>query len=179
MKHRNKREIAINRLVFLFLLLCLILHLLPLAMVVLGSLKSYSEVMTDVLSLPQKFSLENYTQVFTQMDYPHAFLNTLLVTVIGVTGIVALGSTAGYKLSRTNTRFSYIVFLLCIMPMMIPFQSFMITLVKISKEMHLINSLWGLSVIYWGLGTPMAIFLYHGFTRGIPRDILRRLTKSA
>lgn len=171
MKHKNKREARINRLVFLFLLVCLIVHLLPLAMVVLGSLKTYSEVMTDVLSLPREFSLQNYTQVFTQMDYPHAFLNTLLVTVIGVAGIVVLGSTAGYKLSRTNTRFSYIVFLLCIMPMMIPFQSFMITLVKISKEMHLINSLWGLSIIYWGLGTPMAIFLYHGFTRGIPKEL--------
>lgn len=28
-----------------------------------------------------------------------------------------------------------------------------------------------ISVIYWGLGAPMAIFLYHGFTRGIPKEL--------
>ena len=55
--------------------------------------------------------------------------------------------------------------------MMIPFQSFMITLVKIAVGLNLTNSVWGLSTIYWGLGTPMAIFLYQGFSKGIPTEI--------
>lgn len=47
----------------------------------------------------------------------------------------------------------------------------MITLVKISKSLHLLNSIWGLSVIYWGLGTPLSVFLYHGFVKGISTEL--------
>lgn len=170
-KHKIKKRSLSSMLIFLFLVICLIIHLMPLGMVILGSLKTYSEVMTNVLSWPQTFSFVNYADVFMKMNYPKAFGNTLFVTVIGVSGIVLLGSMAGYKLSRVKTRFSYILFLLCIMPMMIPFQSFMITLVQIAKKMGFINNLLGLGIIYWGLGAPMAIFLYHGFTKGIPLEL--------
>lgn len=55
--------------------------------------------------------------------------------------------------------------------MMIPFHSIMITLLKVSRDLGVQGSLWGLSLIYVGLGAPMAVFLYHGFTKGIPLEI--------
>ncbi len=82
-----------------------------------------------------------------------------------------MSSMAGYKLSRTKTRVSWLVFLICIAPMMIPFQSFMITLVKIAKILHLTGSTYGLGVIYWGLGAPLSLFMYHGFVKTIPKEM--------
>lgn len=158
-------------LIFIFLLVVLVVYLSPLVLMVFGSFKSYSEIMSNVLSVPQSFSMKNFEGVFTSMNYPKSFLNTLIVTVIGVVGIVIISSMAGYKLSRVKTRYSYILFLFCIMPMMIPFQSFMITLVKIARQMGLIGNLYGLGIIYWGLGAPLSIFLYHGFVKSIPREL--------
>ena len=160
-----------NAIVYLALIVILFVYLSPLAMVVLNALKPYDEIMKNVLSLPETFSLNNFRVVFENMNYPTAFLNTLTVTVLGTLGIVVLGSMAGYKLARVKTVYSRICFLLCIMPMMIPFQSFMITLVQISKMFGLTSNVFGLPVIYWGLGSPMAIFLYQGFSKGIPLDL--------
>lgn len=143
----------------------------PLFLVAINSLKSYSEVMTDVVSLPQSYMLENYIKTYEMMEYPRLFLNTLIVTVIGVTGVVIISSMAGYKLSRVQTRYSWFVFILCIAPMMIPFQSFMIALVKVVKTLHLINSTWGLGVVYWGCGAPLALFMYQGFVKSVPREL--------
>jgi len=152
-------------------LILLIVMLSPLALIVLGSFKTYSEIMTNAISIPEKLSFQNFLNVFRDMNYPRAFLNTVIVTFLGTLGIVFIGSLAGYKLSRTKTNLSYILFIFSIIPMMIPFQSYMIALVKISKSLHLIDSIWGLSIIYWGLGSPLAIFLYHGFVKGIPKEL--------
>jgi ABC-type sugar transport system, permease component len=165
---KQKRSSGI---VFAVLFVLLVIYLSPLVLMIFGSFKSYSEIMSNVLSIPQSFSFANFQNVFTSMNYPQSFLSTLIVTIIGVAGIVVVSSLAGYKLSRTKTRYSYILFLFCIMPMMIPFQSFMITLVKISRQLGLIGNLYGLGIIYWGLGAPLSIFLYHGFVKGIPHEL--------
>lgn len=166
----NKNRTS-SYILFAVALVLLIVFLSPLAMIVLGAFKTYSEIMTNAISIPENLSFENFYNVFRDMNYPKAFLNTASVTFIGTFGIVIIGSLAGYMLSRTKTKLSYILFIFCIFPMMIPFQSYMITLVKISKSLNLINSIWGLSIIYWGLGSPLAIFLYHGFVKGISMEL--------
>ncbi|MFO7160937.1 MAG: carbohydrate ABC transporter permease [[Clostridium] cellulosi] len=165
---KTKTSSIITFVVMLIILAC---YLSPLLLMVFGSFKSYSEIMSHVLEVPQRFSFDNFKNVFESMNYPRSFLNTLFVTVFGVAGIVVISSLAGYKLSRTKTRYSYLIFLFCIMPMMIPFQSFMITLVKLAKELGLLGNLYGLGIIYWGLGAPLSIFLYHGFVKGIPHEL--------
>lgn len=156
---------------FFLMLAVLAIYLSPLLLMFFGSFKTYSEIMSNVLGAPEKWAFTNFANVFTSMNYPRTFLNTLTITAIGVVGIVIISSMAGYKLSRVKTKYSYLVFLFCIMPMMIPFQSFMITLVKIAKQLGFIGNLYGLGIIYWGLGAPLSIFLYHGFVKNIPYEL--------
>ena len=155
----------------ILLFIAALIYLYPLFLVAINSLKSFQEIMADVVALPEKLNFENYVKAYEVLRYPSLFLNTLTATVIGTAGVVLISSMAGYKLSRTKTRYSWLVFLLCIAPMMIPFQSLMIALVKISKLMHLTNSTYGLGVIYWGLGAPLALFLYHGFVKTVPVEL--------
>jgi len=150
---------------------CAVIYLYPLILVVINSMKSFSEIMTNVVALPSRLSGANFVNAFTLMSYPNLFLNTLLVTFIGTTGVVLLASTAGYKLSRTRSRYSWIMFLLCVAPMMIPFQSFMIALVKVARTLHVTKTIWGLGIIYWGLGVPLSLFMYHGFVKTVPREL--------
>ena len=74
-------------------------------------------------------------------------------------------------MARVKTRYSRFCFLFCIAPMMIPFQSFMLTLVNVATTLHINGKIWGLAIIYWGLGAPMSIFLYQGFAKGIPLEL--------
>jgi raffinose/stachyose/melibiose transport system permease protein len=156
----------------LLLVALAVLIMYPLFLVLINSFKSYTEVMSDVTALPgHGLHWENYLQVIKLMDYPRLFCNTLLITALGVAGTVIFSAMAGYKLSRTKTRYSWLVFLLCVGAIIIPFQTIMITLVKIAKILGLLNSLHGTAVIYWGLACPFAIFLYHGFVKTIPVEL--------
>jgi raffinose/stachyose/melibiose transport system permease protein len=166
-----KSKLGRNAMIELGLLLLAILFLYPIGLVFVNSVKSFSEVMSDVIALPKHLSLTNYTYVWKYINYPRLFLNNLIITTVGTLGILFFGSMAAYKLSRTKTRVSWLLFLLCIAPILIPFQTIMITVVKVAKELHMTNSVLGLAVQYWGFGAPLAVFIYHGFVKGIPREI--------
>ena len=55
--------------------------------------------------------------------------------------------------------------------MLIPFSSIMIPIYRVILALKLKNSLLGLSLVYAGLGVSMAVFLYHGFVKGIPQEL--------
>jgi raffinose/stachyose/melibiose transport system permease protein len=148
-----------------------LVYLYPLFLVIINSFKTYEEITVNVIALPKKPTLDNYIDTWKIMEYPPLFFNTLIATALGVAGVVLISSLAGYKLSRTKTAYSWIVFIVLIAPMMIPFHSFMIALVKVARNMRLTRTPWGLGVLYWGLGASLAIFLYHGFVKTIPKEL--------
>ncbi|MBW4839485.1 MAG: carbohydrate ABC transporter permease [Paenibacillaceae bacterium] len=148
-----------------------ILFLYPLFLTIINSLKSFSEVMTDVIALPKKLTFDNYSYVWEFINYPRLFLNNTVITVLGLAGIVLISSIAAYKLARTKSKASSIIYFICIMPMLIPFQSIMLTVLQMAKNFHLSDSTWGLGILYWGFGAPLALFIYHGFVKGIPKEI--------
>jgi len=153
------------------MILLALLFLYPIFLVIYNSLKTFQEVMIDVIALPKGFAWENYAYVWDKMDYPRLFLNNMIVTGIGVAGVVFIASIATYMLSRTKSKYSTVIYMLCILPMLIPFQSIMVTVLKFMKMIHLSDSVWGLGIQYWGFGAPMAVFIYHGFMKGIPREL--------
>ena len=148
-----------------------LVYIYPLILVIINSLKTFAQIMENVIALPSHLEWENFANAFRLMRYPNLFINTLIVTCMGTAGVVLLASLAGFKLSRTRTRISWLVFLVCVAPMMIPFHSFMIALVKVARTFHLTNSIWGLGVVYWGLGVPLSLFLYHGFVKTVPTEL--------
>ncbi|MCC3376063.1 carbohydrate ABC transporter permease [Cohnella sp. REN36] len=153
------------------MILLSLLFLYPLFLAVINSMKSFQEVMTDVIALPKKLTFANYSYVWEFINYPRLFLNNTVITVLGLAGIILVSSIAAYKLSRTKSRSSAIIYFICIMPMLIPFQSIMLTVLKTARYLHLSDSTWGLGLLYWGFGAPLAVFIYHGFVKGIPKEL--------
>ena len=131
----------------------------------------YSQQYTNILSLPNEWQIDNYVQAFTKTNYLKSLFNTVYLVVLSLSGIVLFSSMAGYKLARTKSKLSTFIFFVFIMSMLIPFHSIMIGLVDVANKLNVQGSLWGLSIIYIGIGSPMAVFLYHGFTKNIPREI--------
>jgi raffinose/stachyose/melibiose transport system permease protein len=84
---------------------------------------------------------------------------------------VAFSAMAAYILDRRKTRYTKFLYAVIITPMLIPFQTIMITLLKSMNVIGLSGSTWGLGVQYWGFGVPMAAFIYYNFMKTVPREI--------
>lgn len=155
----------------IILLLCAVIYIYPVFLMFINSFKSFKEVLVDVVAMPGQLQWDNYTHVIEKINYGRLFFNNLVITVVGIAGIVFLASLTAYILARRSTRFTKFAYMFCIIPMLVPFQTIMITLVKVMKSMHLSNSLLGLGIQYWGFGIPMAVFIFMGFIKTIPRAI--------
>jgi raffinose/stachyose/melibiose transport system permease protein len=105
------------------------------------------------------------------MDFGKALLNSIIITVVSNLVIVLFCSMAAYKLVRTKSKLSSILFFILVSAMIIPFQSIMIPLMKVGNKLHLLNSHWGLVIMYLGFGSALSIFLYHGFIKTIPVEL--------
>ncbi|KKI89883.1 sugar ABC transporter permease [Bacillus sp. SA1-12] len=166
---RENRAVSFS--ISLILTVFAVISFFPIYMAVINSFKTQGEIFNSVLSMPKSLSLENYMGVFSELNLLGSGFNTLIVTVIGLAGIVFCGSLAGYKLARTSGKLSALIFTLFIASMLVPFHSIMITLSQMAKILGFQGSLYGLGLIYIGLGVNMAVFLYHGFVKSIPKEL--------
>ena len=147
------------------------LYIYPVFLMVDNSLKPFKEILTNVLALPSHLEWANYTYVIEKMEYFRLFWNNVVITVIGIAGIVAFSSMAAYILDRRQTPVTRALHTFIITPMLIPFQTIMITLLKFMNIIHLNGTTWGLGIQYWGFGIPMATFIYFNFMKSIPTEI--------
>ncbi|AIQ31124.1 sugar ABC transporter permease [Paenibacillus sp. FSL P4-0081] len=157
--------------IFLFLLAGAVITLFPVYMGVLNSLKTEGDMMNNILAIPSKLEFGNYSDAFEKTNFLRSLGNTVVVAATGLVGIILFSSMAGYKLSRTPGRLSTFLFNLFVLSMLIPFHSIMISLNRISMKLAVQGTTVGLGLIYIGLGVSMAIFLYHGFVKSVPRDL--------
>lgn len=167
------REKEKCKIVFLTVVMILvsIIYIYPVLLMFINSVKPFAEVVTNVIALPSKLEWKNFSYVIEKMEYWRLFLNNVIITILGIVGIVFISSLAAYILNRRRNRYTKIAHTLIITPMLIPFQTIMITLLKVMNVIKLSNSRIGLGIQYWGFGIPMATFIYSNFMSTIPKEI--------
>jgi raffinose/stachyose/melibiose transport system permease protein len=145
--------------------------LMPILLALMNSFKTNGELLSNVLSLPRRIHFDNYLRTWGKMNFLRSFGNTVLAAALGVAMMVLFGGMAGWRLCRTKTKLSAVLFSLFVFTMLIPFSAIMIPLYKVVLNLKIKNSLIGLSFIYAGIGVNTAIFLYHGFIKNIPVEL--------
>ncbi len=148
-----------------------LVFLIPFYFIVINSLKSFSEILINTAAWPDQFQWSNYVEAWGRLKYPKVFLNSLIITIFSNLVIVVFCSMAAYRLVRSPNKISKILFILFISAMVIPFQSIMIPLIRVTSHLGLLNNIPGIIVMYLGFGAGLSIFLYHGFIKAIPREI--------
>ncbi|MCR5033360.1 MAG: carbohydrate ABC transporter permease [Lachnospiraceae bacterium] len=167
----HKKQILGKILLLICLTIVALVYIYPVFLMFMNSIKPFGEVVADAIALPKAPTFENVTYVVDKIKYGSLFLNNVEITLIGIAGIVAFASIAAYILDRNRGKLSSAIYTLIITPMLIPFQTIMITLLKAMNVIHLDQSKIGLGIQYWGFGIPMACFIFYNFMKTIPREI--------
>ena len=168
---RQKKRIAQKAVLIFVLTIATCFYIYPVFLMFMNSVKPFGEIVSDAIALPTTLAWENYTYVIDKIKYVKLFLNNVIITVTGIVGIVAFSSIAAYILDRRKNRYTRLAYTAIITPMLIPFQTIMITLLKSMNVLHLSGSKLGLGVQYWGFGIPMATFIFYNFMKTIPKEI--------
>ncbi|ANS77370.1 sugar ABC transporter permease [Paenibacillus yonginensis] len=148
-----------------------LLFLVPFYFLLVNSVKEYGSILTDSAGWPAAFHWSNYREAWKATEFPKAFLNSLIVTVVSNLLLSLICAMAAYKMVRRPTRFNKLLYLAFVAAMVIPFQAIMIPLVKVLSGLSLMDSTAGLILAYLGFGAPITVFLFHGFVKSVPVDI--------
>jgi ABC-type glycerol-3-phosphate transport system permease component len=145
----------------------------PMVWVAYSSLKPDEAIFHDTFALPAAGNIrtENYARAWHEARFADYFFNSVLVTTVSVTLIVALGAMAGYALSRFYHPLGQVIFWLFLAGLMIPAQLAVVPLFFELKQLGLLNSRAGLILVYTANGLPFAIFILTGFFRSLPRTL--------
>ena len=152
-----------------------VIYLYPIFLVLLNSFKSNASINTDTFAFPNSQTFmhwQNYIKGMTFGDYP--FLKSVaysfIITVLSSALILICTSMAAWYISRVDSVFCRFVYYLCVFSMIVPFQMVMFTLSKTADTLKL-NTPWTIPVIYLGFGAGLAVFMFAGFVKSIPRSI--------
>jgi raffinose/stachyose/melibiose transport system permease protein len=167
----NKNYTKRTFLLEIFAIMLGLLFLVPFYFVTINSVKGFSEILIDAAALPKEILFSNYAKVWEIINFQDAFLNSLIITVFSVIGIVLISSMAAWKMVRTPGKMSKFLFILFVSAMVIPFQTVMIPLMKLGGMFGVMNSIPGIVIMYFGFGVSLSLFLYHGFVKTIPEEI--------
>ena len=165
MTMKQKRKLT-NLFLYIFLIACAGVFLVPLLIMVLGSFKNSIEVTAFSLSLPEKWLFGNYVQVFNK-DFIRAVVNSLMITGVSVIINIALASMASFIIVRRTGKFSSFLYYFFFMGSLIPQQ--VIPTIKMLKTMHFYGTIPSAILMYIVINLPFACFLYAGFIKGVSR----------
>jgi multiple sugar transport system permease protein len=143
---------------------------IPFIWMILSAFKTESEVMQIPPTLwPNKFTLENFYNLFENMNFALYLKNTLIIVLCSFIGLF-LNAMAGYGFAKFKFKGKEKLFYLVLATMMIPGQVTMIPVYLILNQMHLTNTMIG--IVLPGLVGAFGIFLFRQFMSTIPDELL-------
>ncbi|WP_409342895.1 carbohydrate ABC transporter permease [Paenibacillus sp. MBLB4367] len=145
----------------------------PLVWTVFGALKDNQQFFLgkpwDLPKLPLLW--DNFTYVFEKYHFGSYFVNSIVVT-IGSTALgVLLSATTAYVLARYAFRGSGVLYYTFLAYMMIPPFLGIIPLFFLMDDLHMTNSLIGLTLVYAITAVPFGVFVLVGFFRTLPNEL--------
>ncbi|GBG11161.1 sugar ABC transporter permease [Paenibacillus agaridevorans] len=151
--------------------LAALLFLGPFYFLIVNSFKKLKDILLNAASLPETWAITNFKKAWVAIDFPVVFMNSVIITSISVLALVVISSMMAYRLVRRPTMFNKLLLTVLVAAMIIPFQSVMLPLMRITSLFELRGELYGIVLCYMGFGISLSMFLYHGFIKSVPLEI--------
>ena len=156
---------------YLPLILASLAIILPMLWMLLGSLKSSSEIVTqNLVVFPAHPSVDAYRQAWSLADIPQLFMNSAIVTAVGSAVKLVLALTTAYGLVFVRFPFKRVIFLFILVALMVPPQVALVPNYVLIAGLGGVNTYWG--IILPGLGTAFGTFLLRQHFMALPPELL-------
>jgi len=169
---RNRRWALIAS--YVFLIIFAIFFLIPPYYMIVTALKTDTEVAhlaTNTWFVANGITFEQFRALFTETDFLVFFKNTVIVTVCVVAITMVVSVLAAFSLGRMRFWGSGILATGIFLTYLIPDTLLFIPLFQIVKAIGLLNSYWGMVLVYPTLTVPFCTWIMIGYFQSIPKEL--------
>lgn len=167
----NKPSRGLQILIHAVLLLGVAVTLYPVLWVFKMAFTSSQGFSSGVGLIPDEPSLDNFRYLFTEVPFVQWFINSLIIaaftTVIGI----LLSCTAAYAFSRFRFPGQQAGLLSFLVTQMFPGVMMMIPLYLIVSTLGLLDTIWGLVLVYSTTSLPFCVWMLKGYFDTIPKEL--------
>ncbi|MDX3005361.1 carbohydrate ABC transporter permease [Kribbella solani] len=167
--HRPARKWALSAVA---ILASVVVFIIPFAFIVLTAVKDRQQSADLDFAWPHQFRLvQNFVEVVKARDYMLviAFINSTVLTVVSVAGMVILAAMAGFVLQRRKSRWNGVINFLVLSGLIIP--PAVVPTIWVLQKLGLFKTLPGLMLIEIAFGLSFCILLFRAFVATIPREL--------
>jgi len=150
----------------------LFLVVAPFMWMLLSSFKPEREVRAVPPSWwPETVTLENYDRLFTQLDFPTYFMNSVIVALAVTIGNVVFCSMLGYALAKLSFPGKRLMFMIVLGTLMVPGVVTFVPLFVLTVNLGLANTLTGMALPF--LAGPFGVFLMRQYILSLPDELIQ------
>jgi multiple sugar transport system permease protein len=143
----------------------------PILVIFATSLRQQVQIFAEPLNFLFTPTLENYRAVLEDDKFDRYLGNSLFVGIVSTVITLVLGCMAAYGLARFRFRGRLAVAYTTLLLRTVPLAVMAIPVFLIWNEWQLVNSLWGLVLLYVAVNLPFTIWLLYGFVLQVPIEL--------
>jgi multiple sugar transport system permease protein len=158
---------------YISLIFSAIILLTPPVYMLITSLKTSAEI-ADQKGNPwivRNPTLENYWELITNSLFQGFFINSVVVTVVVVALTMVISILAAFALARMRFWGSQVLATGVFLTYLVPDTLLFIPLYQIVGGLGLLNSIWGLVLVYPTLTVPFCTWIMIGYFASIPKEL--------
>ncbi|KQW61191.1 carbohydrate ABC transporter permease [Variovorax sp. Root411] len=143
----------------------------PIAVIFTTSLRQQVQIFAEPLNFIFTPTLANYRAVLQEDKFSSYLMNSLFVGIVSTAVTLVLGCMAAYGLARFRFAGRNVVAYTTLLLRTVPLAVLAIPVFMIWNQWHLVNSLWGLVLLYVAVNLPFTIWLLYGFVLQVPIEL--------
>jgi raffinose/stachyose/melibiose transport system permease protein len=150
----------------------IVVFVIPFAFIALTAVKDRQQSADLDFAWPNQFQIvRNFIDVVKARDYMLviAFINSTILTVASVAGMVVLAAMAGFVLQRRKSRWNPFINFLVLSGLIIP--PAVVPTIWVLQKLGLFRTMPGLILIEIAFGLSFCILLFRAFVSTIPREL--------
>ncbi len=163
----------------LTLFIAMMILVVPGAWVVMTAFRPNVEVMArPPIWIPQQWTLNNFLAIFgflpdrqQGLPVPSYFINSLVISLTSTFVAILVGMMGGYAFARYRFKGKGALFLSFMLSRTVPGVALSLPLFILWSKIGLIDTKFGLILVYMAINIPFTIWLTDGFFRQIPADL--------
>jgi len=158
---------------YISLIFSAIILLTPPVYMLITSLKTSAEI-ADQKGNPwivRNPTLDNYWELITNSLFQGFFINSVIVTVVVVALTMVISILAAFALARMRFWGSQVLATGVFLTYLVPDTLLFIPLYQIVGGLGLLNSIWGLVLVYPTLTVPFCTWIRIGYFASIPKEL--------
>ena len=158
---------------YISLIFSAIILLTPPVYMLITSLKTSAEI-ADQKGNPwivRNPTLDNYWELITNSLFQGFFINSVIVTVVVVALTMVISILAAFALARMRFWGSQVLATGVFLTYLVPDTLLFIPLYQIVGGLGLLNSIWGLVLVYPTLTVPFCTWIMIGYFASIPKEL--------